>query len=153
MDFNKIFQSKAFKITLWVIGVFIAALFIFKVGIVVGSRKANFSYRWGENYHRNFAGPSGGFLKDFYEKDFIEAYGTFGQILKIEGNTILVKGSRDAEKIIIVKDVTIISRLKDNIKIGDLKNNNYIVVIGEPNDKGQIEAKLIRVMPFNTRFR
>lgn len=86
MDYNKIFQSKLFKLFLLGIGIFILLLLGFKLGMVVGFGKARFSYRWGENYHQNFAGPRGGFFEDFYDnKDFIEAHGVFGEIIKIDG--------------------------------------------------------------------
>jgi len=147
MDFNKIFQSKMFKIVLYGIGGFILLLLAFKTGMVVGFRKADFSYRWGENYHRNFAGPRGGFFKDFFDRNFIDAHGTFGQIIKIDGSTLIIKGHNDVEKMILINDNTVIKRLKETIKIFDLKVDDYIVVIGEPNAAGQIEAKLIRVLP------
>lgn len=147
MDFNKFFQSRTFKISLWSILGLIVLLLIFKVGMAVGFRKANFSYRWGENYHRNFGGPVGGFFGNFYENDFIESYGAFGQIIKIDGSTVIVKGRGDIEKIISTRDNTVIKRFQENIKLTDLKVDDYIVVIGDPNDSGQIEAKLIRLMP------
>jgi hypothetical protein len=51
------------------------------------------------------------------------------------------------EKIIVLQDSTDIRRFRDVIKSSDLKVDDNIVVIGEPNAKGQIEAKLVRVMP------
>ncbi len=59
----------------------------------------------------------------------------------------IIKGSDNAEKIVSVKDDTAINRFREKIKVGDLKIDDQIVVIGEPNDLGQIEAKLIRVIP------
>ena len=147
MDFNKFFQSKSFKITSWVIIGLIVILLIFRAGTLVGFRKANFSYKWGENYHRNFAGPRGGFFKEFNDKDFIEANGIFGQIIKIDGPTLVIKGRNNVEEIVIVKDNTAIKHFTETIKLTDLKVNDYIVVIGEPNNAGQIEAKLIRILP------
>ena len=50
-------------------------ILIFGAGIFVGGTKARFSYRWAENYHKNFGGPRSGFLSDwqkFQVKDFIE---------------------------------------------------------------------------------
>lgn len=147
MDFNNFFQSKLFKIILGGIGGIIVFLLIFKVGMIAGFKKADFSYKWGENYHRNFAGPRGGFFEDFSDRDFIDANGTFGQIIKIEGLTLIVKGRYDVEKIVLIKDNTVIKRFRDTIKSSDLKIDDYIVVIGEPNDAGQIEARLIRISP------
>jgi hypothetical protein len=89
MDFTKIFKSKTFKIVLAVIAGFVIILLILAMGMFIGYRKANFSYRWGENYHRNFGGPRGGFFEDFGGRDFIGGHGTFGQIIKIEVQTLV----------------------------------------------------------------
>lgn len=147
MDINKIFQSKASQGILFGLAGLIVVLFIFKVGMVVGSRKADFSSRWGEKYHQNFAGPRGGFFNDLGREDFIEANGVFGQVIKIDGQTLVVKGRDNVERIVLVKEDTAIMRFREKIKPSDLKNDDYVVVIGEPNDNGQIEAKLIRVLP------
>ena len=60
---------------------------IFGAGIFIGGMKANFSYRWAENYHQTFAGPQGGFLGNWRglppaPGDFMGSHGTFGQIIK-----------------------------------------------------------------------
>ena len=60
MNITKFFQSKKFTVVLIAIVALIALLGAFKVGMVVGYKKAGYSYRWGENYHRNFAGPRNG---------------------------------------------------------------------------------------------
>lgn len=83
----------------------------------------------------------------FGDRDFIEANGTFGQIIKIDGSTLVVKGRDDIEKIILVNDQTTIKHFQETIKLTDLKVDDYIVTIGDPNDAGQLEAKLIRLMP------
>ncbi len=151
MDFNKIFHSRKLKIALWIIGAFIIILLVFQAGMVVGFKKANFSYKWGENYHQNFAGPRAGFFGDFmnrdFGRDFIDAHGIFGQIIKIDSLALVIKGANNTEKIILLKDDTTIRRFQETIKAGDLKIDDQIVVIGSPNDAGQIEAKLIRILP------
>ena len=124
----------------------------FSAGIAVGYRKARFSYAWGENYHRNFGGPKGGFIRnfsqDFMGKDFIGAHGTFGQIIEVKDSELAVRGKDSIEQIIKISDDTEIRRFKDIIQLKDLKTDEPIVEIGEPNDSGQIIAKFIRVMPF-----
>ncbi len=162
MDTNNFFQSKTFKIVLGCLGGLIIVLLIFKLGMVVGFKKANFSYRWGENYHQNFAGPRGGFfnraIRDFSDQDFIGAHGVFGQIIKIDpiknkisngvdGSILVIKGQDNIEKVVLVKDNTVIDRFMETVKLSDLKVDDYIVVIGDPNESGQIEAKLIRIVP------
>lgn len=147
METNKFFQSKVFSGFIGGVAGLLLILVVFKAGEVVGSRKADFSCRWGGNYHRNFGGPEGGFFMGFDDRNFIDANGTFGQIIKIDGLNYVIKGRDDMEKVILINDGTIIKRLRDTIKTSDLKVDDYIVVIGEPNDVGQIEAKFVRLMP------
>jgi hypothetical protein len=155
-------EEKKHDILKWIIVGLLAIVVIvlvFGLGVFVGEQKAKFSYRWAENYHRMFAGPEAGFLKNwknphfFSLENFIEGHGTVGEIIKIEGNNLIVKGKRDVEKIILVNEKTVIKSGFKNIKVLDLKIGDIIVVIGFPNDKGQIEAKLIRVFPSKTSFR
>jgi len=132
------------------LGVFIVSALIFKTGMFVGAMKANFSYRWAENYHKNFAGPRAGFFGDWRMppfSDFIEGHGTVGEIIKIEGNNLIVKGRENIEKIVLVNEKTVIKSGFKDIKISDLKVGDMIVIIGSPNEAGQIDAKLIRVFP------
>jgi len=140
------------------LGIFIVAALIFKAGMFIGAMKAGFSYRWAESYHKNFAGPRAGFFGDWrkfppFPGDFIEGHGTFGEIIKIEGNDLVVKGRENIEKIVLVNEKTAIKSGFKDIKISDLKVGDMIVVIGSPNEQGQIEAKLIRVFPPKTSFR
>ncbi|MFH2018950.1 MAG: hypothetical protein ABII98_03080 [bacterium] len=147
MDIDKIFQSKIFQGVVLGIAALVVLLFVFKVGMAVGIKKADFSCRWSDNYHENFGGPRGGFWGGFNDRDFIESNGTVGQIIKIDGATFVVRGREDVEKVIVTTGATAIKRLMETIKIFDLKVDDQVVIIGEPSESGQIEAKLIRVMP------
>lgn len=147
MNIHDFFQSKKITQLLWVVVVCVMCMVIFTLGTLVGFRKARFSYQWGENYHRTFAGPRNGFLRDFSGKDFIGSNGIFGQIMKIDDSKLILKGRDDVENIVSVKENTTMKRFGDIIHIHDMAPNDYVVVIGDPNDLGQIEAKFIRVMP------
>ena len=63
-------------------------------------------------------------------------------------DSIIVNGRNDVEKIILVGEKTTIKSLNNNVNISDLKVDDDVVIIGEPNSDGQIDAALIRVMPF-----
>ncbi|MDD5750398.1 MAG: hypothetical protein PHU56_01975 [Candidatus Pacebacteria bacterium] len=147
MDIDKFFQSKTFKMILLVIAGLVVFLLVFKAGMMVGFEKANFSCRWSDNYHRNFGGPREGFPGGIGDRDFMEANGVVGQVIKVASSTLVIKGRGDVEKIVLIKDDTIINKFKDTITLDGLQADDMVVVIGEPNDDGQIEAKLIRVMP------
>lgn len=176
MNIQDIIKSKHFNRALIAIGCLAALLAVFSMGMFVGFKKASFSYKWGENYHRNFGGPPQGFMPGFRGKgnfmgrDFINPHGTAGAIIKIEmpalaaseqasstetaparplpaqtAAMLIVKGGDNMEKTVIATAATAIMSNRDKIKIADLKVDDSVVVIGNPNNFGQIEAKLIRV--------
>ncbi len=141
------FESKTFGIILIIIAGLAIIIFIFKLGFFIGTKRADFSFRWAESYHRNFGGPSGGFLGNMIYDDFTSANGVFGQIIKIEDGKITVKDRDNTEKIISITDETVIVSQKNNLTLSDLRVGDSVVIVGEPADNGQIDAELIRVMP------
>lgn len=156
MDISKIFeakffQSKLFKIIPLIILILIVVILIFWAGMAIGFKKANFSCRWEENYHRNFAGPKNGFISEFRRdlggQDFIQSNGTFGQIIKNETSSLVIKGPDNVEKIVLLTDDTIIKLQQQTVTPAELSINQYLVVIGEPNESGQLIAKFIRLLP------
>jgi|GEM_PF-349965 len=131
-----------------VLAVVAVVLLIFGLGMVIGETKAKFSYRWAESYHKNFAGPRGGFLgnwRDFGRDDFISGHGTFGLIVEINGNSLAIKGAGDLERIVLITEETKIFSGKKEIGADGLRVDDKIVVIGPQNDQGQINARLIRL--------
>jgi len=130
-QFADFFQSKIFQNLILALAIIILVLAAFQAGIMVGFKKANFSNRWADNYNQNFAA----------------AHGVFGQLIKVDGSNLVIKGQDNLEKIVVTGTSTSIVEFRNAIKLGDLKINDNVVVIGEPNDLGQIDAKLIRVMP------
>ena len=151
MNIEKFFQTSLFKGIIIGIAVLVILMLVFCLGVFVGTKRADFSFRWADEYHRNFGGPQGGFFGDFMgmERQFPNANGSFGQIIKIDNNVLTVKDNDgdNTEKTILVNDKTSIVYQKNNIKLSDLEVDDNIVVVGEPNSDGQIAAKLIRVMP------
>lgn len=148
MKIDEFINSKKFRIGLYVVGAIIILLISFQAGVWVGYKKAMFSYRWGENYHRNFGGPRGGIVRNLVDRESFEnPHGAFGKIIKIELPSVVIQGENESEKSISINDDTVIRRLGETIKKEDMKVGERAVVVGEPNDKGQIEAKLIRLLP------
>lgn len=144
---KKFFQSNLFRLAIGCLVGIVIILLVFKAGTIVGFKKAGFSFKWADNYHRNFAGPKKGFAGGFGDREFMNANGVFGQIIKIDGTVLTVKGQNDVEKIILADDKTVIKNLQETLKLADLKVGDFVVVIGDANDAGQIAAKLIRIMP------
>jgi len=134
------------------VGIFIIALASFSAGVAVGFHKARFSFEFGENYERNFMGsrhevPMGmmPFPPNFEGKGMRNGHGVAGTIISISDNNIVIKDKDGKENTIAVSEKTIINVGRDTIKIGDLKNDEEIVVIGRPGDDGTVNADLIRV--------
>jgi len=144
-NIKKVFESKVLFGILCGIGIFIVALLIFSAGVDVGFHKASFGRAWGENYEHNF-----GFVPNrpiIGEDNFPNANGAIGKIIKIELPTIIVQDKDNTEKVVLIKNDTQIQEMRAPITSSDLKIDNFVVIIGEPNTQGQIEAKFIRVMP------
>ena len=147
MDTATFLGSKKFKAVLWCIGGLFIALVIFKAGVIVGFKKARFSYRWAEDYHQNFGGSRKNFFEGFSDRDSIGGHGVVGKIIAIDDQSLIMEGRDNTEKIVTINFDTTITRRRDTMDVADLALNDTIVVIGTPNDTGQIEAKFIRVLP------
>jgi len=147
-NMEKFLSSRTAVIVIAVLLCIAAFAGAFSLGEMVGYRKARFSYAWGENYNRNFGGPRQGFFRaPMMDNEFIDAHGTFGQVLKVDGMTVVIKGREGVEKIVIVSTDTDIRKLRDAASISDIKPSDFVTVIGEPNEQGQLIAQFIRVMP------
>lgn len=153
MDLKKIFQSKKYKKILCGIGAAVIILLVFQAGMFVGYKKAAFSYRWGDNYYRAFGRHHGKFMPGIFgEWGLSNSHGSIGKIIKVELPTLALEDKDGTEKIILVTSNTIIKRFRETIKPADLKAGDFIVVVGSSDDTPQIEAKIIRVMPYPQNF-
>ncbi|HEY4502942.1 MAG TPA: hypothetical protein VJC14_00680 [Candidatus Paceibacterota bacterium] len=146
---KNIHNSKSVRGIIIGLGVIILILGIFKLGQVSGYHKARFSQRFGDNFNRNFIDPrGGGFLKDFSDrKGPPGGNGAVGEIVSIGLPLVVVSGPDNIEKTIVVSESTEIRKYRDDIATTDLKVGDFIVVLGTPNENGQVEAKLIRTVP------
>ena len=125
----------------------VIALIIFQIGILVGYKKAEFSFRFGDKYYQIFEGNRREPPFSFFDKDFTNGSGAVGEIVNVSTSTIVVATPENLEKIINVNESTIIREFRDTISIKDLKIGDRIVVIGPSDNSSKIEAKLIRVLP------
>lgn len=148
MEIDKFLTSKMFKGIMLGLLALVLLLVGFGLGMAVGIKKSEFSYKWHGN--RPMMAPPGlnrGFFNQLNGHDFMDANGTIGQISKIEGAVITIKDRGNTEKSVLSDDKTKIEIAGQAAKISDFKAGDTAIVIGDPNDSGQIQAKLIRVMP------
>jgi hypothetical protein len=146
-DFKKLKQEVTTKNIVVAIGVIVVAILIFQAGMFVGYRKAAFSFHFDENYYHEFDSQSNGMMNGFPQGNFLGASGAVGKIIKITPPTFVVAGPDNLEKVVLMSDDTIIRQFRNTLSQSDLKVDDYVVVIGSPNDQGQIDAKLVRLLP------
>jgi len=140
------FESKVLVGILYGVGIIIVVASVFSAGISIGFHKASFGRAWGENYERNFGMMSRQGLVPGGQH-FPNANGAVGKIIKITLPTVIVQDRDNTEKVILIGSDTRIQEMHSTIKATDLSVGDFIVVIGSPNDQGQVAAKFIRVMP------
>lgn len=150
-DIRQFLDSKITHRIITVLGIFMIALFIFSLGVTVGFHKANFGRAWGEHYSQNFGPARGGARIGIDKVKMIDwapnAHGTIGKILKVEAGQFIVEDKDGTEKIVLLTEQTKIQKNTTTIMSTELRADDFVVVIGSPNSAGQIEAKLIRVIP------
>ena len=137
-------KSKKIRAALWIVGGIAVFLAIFGLGIAVGSHRALFASRFGENYYHNFLRPQGFPGGGMGMGDF-NTHGVAGEVIDIASSSISVKDSRGNEESIDILPETIISRDDNAISPAAIMVGNGVIVVGHPNDEGRIEARFIRV--------
>lgn len=145
MDSNH--KQKVLKEIVIGIAAIVAVLIILFVGINIGEHRARFVGQYGENYQRNFLGPRGGMMGGFFNQRAPVSNGAVGEIVSVNLPQLVVSGPDNLEKTILVGTSTVIRQFQQNLNESQLKTGDFITVLGDPNDQGQIVAKLIRVMP------
>lgn len=145
-------STRTLKFIIWALVMIIIVFLVFQAGVSVGFHKAQFARNWGQNYYQNF-GPRKGDRNSMPKMmmgmgdRFPNANGANGKIIKLNLPTLIVQDLDNTEKVILINNETKIVSQKEEISVDNLKIDSFIVVIGNPNDQGQIEAKLIRLMP------
>lgn len=145
---NKLSEPKIFKNIIYTVGIMFVSFLIFQAGMFVGLYKSSFRHDWDDNFFRNF-GPrnNGRMIGGDIQDNFPNAHGAIGKIIKIEFPTMIIADKDNTEKVILITDDTKIRQMRQEGTFDDLKIGTYVVVIGSPNNQGQIEARLLRIIP------
>lgn len=144
---KKVLKESKVKKVICILGCVVAVLVVFQAGMFVGFKKAGFSFQTGERYFRQMNGRPDDQFMGMNRGDFGNSHGATGKIIIIKLPSIIVSDKDGIEKTIIISTSTDIKKFKDSVGVEDIMLNDLITVIGNPNDKAEVEAKLIRIMP------
>lgn len=133
-----------------IVGALILCAVIFHAGTVIGFRKATFSYRLGDNYHRIFVGRSRS-EPELSSGSLSPSHGVSGKIVKVDLPELVIESYGNTERSVIVNDRTEVRKFREALKPQDLRVDDEVVVIGSPDDSGEMEARLIRLIPADIR--
>ncbi len=148
MDLKNIHQSKTVRGIIIGLGLAIVLLGVFRLGQVSGGQKVRFSDRLGENFNRNFRDPRDNFFRNWSGGPGMPGgHGAVGEIVSLNLPLVTIAGLDNLEKVVVIEDRTLIRQFQNQITPTDLQIGEHVVVLGAPNAEGQIEARLIRVMP------
>ncbi|MEI8361445.1 MAG: hypothetical protein WCG01_04920 [bacterium] len=169
LDFVK---SKKFKTVIIVFGGILLGSLVFSAGVSVGFHKARFAGQWNGNYERNFGrrddargncnfdrrsrqpfnnNKEGGFGENFLPpmpgrpNEMMNSHGVSGQIFSLATTSFVVKDLDGLEKVVNFSSSTPVMSGFVSTSTTALKNDALVMVIGSPNNNGQIDSKLIRI--------
>ena len=146
MDFKTFIASERFTKGLIIVGLILAALVVFQAGIAVGEHRAGFSYRGGENYYRVFGNPQDP-MSGMFNEELSEGDGTVGKIISVHLPSFVVEDNDQTEKTVLVSTSTTIRNLRDATSSTALSPGEYVIVIGDPTENSEIDARFIRLLP------
>ena len=146
MNIKKIIESRRGRYTLGGLIILMILIIVLKIGIEVGYKEAYFSSKLGDNYSKNFLGERGQMM-NFLSSGIPGGHGASGTVVRVTPPTMLVATQDNLEKTIRWNDDTTVRKYRNSVDGSEIKVNDSVVVIGYPNDDGEIVARLIRIVP------
>ena len=149
---TKFFQSKLFAGIIVGVCIMLVVICVFEAGVVVGYHEASFSSNWGQNYGANFGDSNTSNQMGLPDAHAPSPDGILGKIVSISDpssspTTIVISNTQKPEEKVLLDDDTVIRTHEDTVDATSLSVGMYVVVLGIPNDQGEIDAKLIRIVP------
>lgn len=143
---KQIFGSASFSKALTLFGFLVLIIVVFQIGVLVGFKKAKFSFSMGENYARMFEKKEEKKMRMFADR-FPTSHGSAGKIIKIGEDSFVVEDREGIEKTIVFATSTMVKKFKESVSVQEIQAGDFVVVVGSPNEDSEIVAELIRVLP------
>ena len=125
------------------IAIMVIALLVFHAGVVFGMRHtAHSRHGMGHGFRSPF------FLGRFaLPHDFISnTHGAVGTVSAVTLPTLTMETREGTSQTILISTSTIIRHWGEGTSTETISVGNQIVVLGEPNGQGRINAKIIRIL-------
>ena len=136
--------------TIYGLAILLAVLIIFQAGMSVGYRRATFLYHWDTSYSSGLGNPHSILAPFARDADDMNPNSVIGNLVSVHMPLIMVKGPSSAERVVLLSSSTIIRYSGQDVSISNLSNGNQVLVIGAPDDQGQIRASFIRILATST---
>ncbi|OGO40607.1 MAG: hypothetical protein A2Z03_04005 [Chloroflexi bacterium RBG_16_56_8] len=127
-------RIKWLRYGLVIVGAVLALCIVFGAGIFVGRVSGRLVPRPAPWFAAFFSG----------------AHGAVGTIRNIDGQTITLKLRDGSSQTVLFDRETRIEKNRQRLAFSDLKIGDQILVIGSPNDQGEIKARWVRVLDNNS---
>ncbi len=147
MNIKKFLQSRGFTRILYALGILLIVLVIFQAGMFTGYRRAMFLAQMDSNYRRDLHDPRSLFAPFMHGPDEANSHGAVGEIVSVNLPLVMVKGGSTAEEIVMINPGTTIRRFHDTATTSDLRAGEQVVVVGNPDSDGRIQAQFVRILP------
>ena len=72
-------------------------------------------------------------------------HGVTGEVVDVATDTIVVRGSNGSEESVLIVSGTPIRDMNENISEQEIAPNDQIVVLGDPDQDGVVEARFVRI--------
>ncbi len=143
---SEFIKSRLVRTILIALGSLVILSGVFALGARMGQRQERHFTRWSEGYDRMFGRPGPGGLPPGRPM-FPMEHAIFGKVISMSTSTMVVQGKEGIEQSVTMASSTEIRAGRETIAIKDIKPDAEVAIFGAPNEQGQIEARLIRVMP------
>lgn len=147
MNTTEFLKSPKFKAIVYLLAIVLAVVVIFEAGVAVGYHRAAFSYHWTKGFMADNHDPRSFFAVFSHDPDEPNPHGTMGQVVSVHLPEVLVKGPNSPEQVVVIGPGTAVRRFRGDGTSTDITAGQQVIVIGSPDDTGDIQASFIRILP------
>ena len=131
-----------------IIASILVLIVVFCLGMIAGYHGERFSQRWDRHYSEVMNerySAFGPFSKG--KGDALVSHGAVGQVIAVNFPSFVVRSPQEVEKVVIIDPQTAIRRFRNEGTSTDVTIGSWVIALGSPDEKGEIHASLIRIMP------